>query len=800
LYPWAIYKIAWTQYNLKRYKTSLDWFKRVVSESKSIPGLSPAGREQIRGQALRDMVNVYAEIGDYRAAEAYFAKEGGEKYYAELLMQLARLLRERAQYARSIAVLRIYVARNPLKFESAEIQIEAIDTAALAENRQMLWREISFLLEQFGPDSAWAKANHDNERMREVKEKIEMVALSFAQREHALAQENKRGYEHAIQGYLLYLKTYPQSPRAEQIRFYLGEIYYQQQRYPQSIEVFLQIVNRKERGPYFNRSWEYLLSASYLPVQNDMRRLRQENVRLEKAKRPISNPIQGYLRVCNRYMVTFPNGDPKAKDPEKDFRACVVDTAEVYLKHAEFEKSMRFLDFIAKKYHGRTEGGKAVEMLLYLNQKNTDKLFEIAVEMIKYPPYRQGELGIRLQKIIESRSFEEALKLQKQGKHREAAMAFAMIHKKNPRGPDAAKAVYNAAINYRKARMFAQSMEFFLLVVNQYPQFEQAPDALIAAIQISEEALALDQAVAGVEQFLKRFPKHEKAPELRKQGCYFATVISRPQVAEKLCSQSRDKESFESLFEMYESLRDARNVSRLVGTARNFGLDQGEAANYAYRQALLVKRSANQAQYEQTLVALSKGYPATSSHASIRRIHAEALWYQMVPLWRNYMQLGFVANRPDGSDLQKSIETKQARMGQLEPSFLRITNYEVAEWTIAALYALGLGYYDLADKLNKAPLPQGLPEEVQKQLSQSFKELGQAPAEKGKAYLEKALEIAVATGAYTVYARDVKLELLKRSGVNVEQPDWIENADYVLTTSADLPALASFLNVLNEGR
>ena len=68
VYPWAVYKIAWCQFNLQQYRASLASFQNVVRISDNSAELSPGSKLRIKDEALRDMVAVWAETRSMRGS------------------------------------------------------------------------------------------------------------------------------------------------------------------------------------------------------------------------------------------------------------------------------------------------------------------------------------------------------------------------------------------------------------------------------------------------------------------------------------------------------------------------------------------------------------------------------------------------------------------------------------------------------------------------------------------------------------------------------------------------------------
>ena len=72
LYPFAVYKLAWCDYNAGEYQGSIDKFKEVIAYSDAA-AVSPGAHDriQLKSEALKDIVLAYAQIDAIDSATLY---------------------------------------------------------------------------------------------------------------------------------------------------------------------------------------------------------------------------------------------------------------------------------------------------------------------------------------------------------------------------------------------------------------------------------------------------------------------------------------------------------------------------------------------------------------------------------------------------------------------------------------------------------------------------------------------------------------------------------------------------------
>ena len=74
LYPFALYKLAWCDYNAGEYQGSIEKFKEVIAYAEG----GSKDRIQLKAEALKDIVLAYAQIDAIDSAATYLHEKGGE--------------------------------------------------------------------------------------------------------------------------------------------------------------------------------------------------------------------------------------------------------------------------------------------------------------------------------------------------------------------------------------------------------------------------------------------------------------------------------------------------------------------------------------------------------------------------------------------------------------------------------------------------------------------------------------------------------------------------------------------------
>ena len=791
IFPFAVYKIAWCQYNMQQFRPSLGSFQNVVRLSGSSGEMGPGAKIRLKDEALRDMVLVWAEIGDLDGAERYFSEHGGEKHYADLLLRLADILRERGQYDQSVRVLKRFIARSPNDVKAPEIQIQIVDISALKADKALLWAELKILLANYGPDSAWAKTNAALPNFKELQDRIHAVSITYAKKMHASAQKDnaKYFYSQAEIGYNLYLTFFPARPESAEVRYYLGEIQYGQNRYREAVKTFWAITQQKQKSPQFAKSTEYLLSSAYYVVEPALKEIRKRKAVQTGAPRGLAPELTEYIKVCDAYVGWFPKA--------KAVLDCHVDVAEIYLKNQNFAEAEKRLLAIAKDYSTQKEGKVAAELLLWLSASDKKKLIATTEELIKIPAYTQGDLGNRLRIIKETFKFELIGQMEKGGKHLDAAREYEKLGTQSPNSKDADKAWFNAGVNYKKAGEGDKAVAAFTKVYGTYAKSPQAPEALLAIIEISESRLQLDKAAQMSFEFVGRFPKDKRVTTISRETCYLYDALDDVQKASQLCGQvvklgGKDgTDAAKTLADLYERKGRYKEFIDIVdSTILKLPLSASEKIDYLARAGDAERkmgRAGNAQRREQQISGIFSSNAKSVQGvalAAVGRVEFE----KQLPVLQKYKGVRLTAVKKDASDLQASIQAKLKSLDQVEKAFLKVLATGDSEWGVAALYTIGQSFEAFAHDLKNPPLPPGVSAADMQKLKEILAaNFAKPAADKAKKFYTEAAGAVSKFGVYTDYSERTAAALARVNPAEYRHVDeYIPEAVYVGTQLMDV--------------
>jgi TolA-binding protein len=234
IYFLALYKLGWsyynqaTQANQEPYRKAVETFGQLVEAYDRLTPEQQA-RLGLRGEAIEYMAVAFTQVGGAEAAKRYFGQHGGTPYKLPLLRRVASSLRDQGDFPRAIEAYRSLLAEAPTDSSVLEAQRQIID---IYQNR-MLQQDSAqaarlALVENFGPSSAWARANPalaDSARVAREAALRQSGQYLLAQAQRG---NNRQQYSEAARLYQGYLTEFANSDSAQKVTLLLGEALYGQ--------------------------------------------------------------------------------------------------------------------------------------------------------------------------------------------------------------------------------------------------------------------------------------------------------------------------------------------------------------------------------------------------------------------------------------------------------------------------------------------------------------------------------------------------------------------------------------------
>ena len=811
----GLYQLAWSYFRADEYIKSVNRFSELIrlsDEDESGRGAN-LREESIQYLAISLQEDDWDDDGE-PDLESGLARvrnylENGHKFEIDVVKRLMKVLFDNARYELMVEIAQYYLARFPADSENPAIHqsmIEALSRSFLIDEA---FDEREALVRNYGEGSKWREQNIDNEEILEkTDELIEEALILSAQKFHRDAQKNSelaaKGdeaakfkaeslYGQAAKAYRRYLKKFPASKNAYELKYYLADCHYGARELEQAAVVFSMVINDKSDDVYLELSaWAAaeirqelaknlalegklpsvpsLLGAAYQEPasseeegENDGKPIKLEPIPLPPIVQDLADARLVYIELPAKYI------DPKnaERKPVSIFRL-----AEYYYDFKDYPKARERLINILDNFADSKVAPQAA-LLLIKSFRDVNDWKNVAVWAEKIDKMKFGKaLGTDLRTLQVGALFKDALRLFEEGQFQKAADEYIRLVNENPDSPDAASALNNAAVAFEKLRKFQSAGEAYQRIVKEYPKSEFVEDALFKVGNSYEKVFDYTNAVTTFNRLFREFPQsRQRADYLYLEATSLQTIGRLADAAKRYEDYARvfpnredTPETFFRAAELYKRLKDDRNLVRVyrqfVQRYENDPSQNARVLESLLGQARILKKSNSTrraiAMYQEVLNEFgNRGLEAGSAEA---KYPAEAAFELVDYEFRDYQRLeisGSLARQG------KIIQDLRKRGPDLKRKYGDILKFRILDWMIAALYRAGQVDELLAEKLYEVPVPENLDIDAQDAYREQLDEFARPYEERAIKAYEYAIEQARQNAVMNEWTENIQTALNK---------------------------------------
>jgi TolA-binding protein len=729
IYFLSMYKLGWSYYN-QATSTNQDEYRQAVQTfDRLIEAYDQLSEEQqsrlgLRQEAIEYMAISFTQIGGAEAANRYFETRGGAPYRLQVLGRVATSLRDQGNFSQAILAYRTLLDEAPTDSGALAIQLEIIDIhrnrLLQADSAQMARLE---LVERFGPDSPWARANPG--RVEEAQAARQTALRESGQHLLAAAQRtnDQQQFAQAAGLYERYLSEFPQADSARPVTVYLGEALFGQRE-------FLRAGGAYSRAAYGFQDRDSLArqAAQNAIVAFDSALTRTATDRAAQ---------DSLFLAVDRFVEAYPESETaRLALQQKGRRASEVERWDA-VAAAFREYARRYPD---DPYTPRAE--RLVADALYQQgsyaeaQVQWDRAQGIARER------GQTALADSISGIRTAAASNFADTLIARGEYRRAAEeVYVAMADRNPTGTGAADALRNAIETYRAADSAAtaqgnqsasreakqRAAELAERLVAQHPNYQHRTSYQLLRANYLADLGRRDEAVTALQQLVAQNPNLS--------GRSDAMV----RIALILDSLGRDVEAAEA----YEAFalaypRDARAADAMWNAALSFAAGGDEAAAARaygrFAQRFPNDERAGEARRAQIAALQGAGDPAAvegtlaelcrNPTADVRELCAERsarIYYEAgARLWPEYDALELrLTGAVTAAAVNRATTPKRQLLQRMVGQFQQAIETGHPLYLSAATYWAGLGQWEYGTYLRDVQLPSSLSESDREQARQA---------------------------------------------------------------------------------
>lgn len=732
LNAFALYKSAWCYYRLGRANAGLKSLERVVRLSRASDsgenisaGRKAVNKVRLASEALKDYVPFYAEAGDPKQALGEFERLSGDpKQAVQMLERLAYIYADAGNRAAANSTFKQLISMNPTGERAAEYQYQVVLAYATSDPKSFR-NELEIWLNQFGPDSDWAKANGKNGKLVADMSKLQETTIrNNVLQLHQTAQNSRveSAQRTASVAYAQYFKYFPNAERNVEMRFFYAELLYDMERYEDASKLYAWVAEHDTSGKYKERA----VVNTLLALERDLPTTEAIDAKRGKSVEPIplDPPVSRFIKAAMAYADAFPRSE---KAPDILRRVGVL-----YYGYNQFDSAIPVFERILRDYPKSPNAEIAGNLILDIYKLKNDMIgfAEKGQQMLANPNIANSKFGSQIRGMLEKANFMRADKLAEKGDPAKAAKEFEAFASTYRQSDLAAAARFKAATNYEKAGDIVSAMRMHALVLSG-----DSSDPKVRAIQNdSRNALArIYQTTGQLELAAKSYRDYANAnlgDQKAVNGFFNAGVLydglgmtsEAVQSYEAYYAKSKNADRVEVFFREAELYKRKGNNSRAAAAYDRYMKEGGHNPQHVNEAAYEIAK--HQSQTGQITKAeaswkdlLSRYRRATGpAKEAMAGYAAEARFNLAQPILKELNAVRFTNS--DKQQAKAAVQVKTIRERYIN-EMKAVILYDNAKWIVAALASSGQMFETIAQKFDRIPVPAGF----QAADAQKYKEL-----------------------------------------------------------------------------
>ncbi|MGB5695886.1 MAG: tetratricopeptide repeat protein [Polyangiales bacterium] len=549
VYGYALYKVAWVEYNRERYKQSLQGFVDILEFARNNQYANDA--KNLARQARKELVLPYSHYGSPGKALDFFrryAKDDAEAH--EMLENLGQLYFDTGQWPQAITVYHKLMADAPRSDALCDWQTKVTNAVISSRPNQEQIVELKRLVDVY---RTYQKSGKPADKVEECKSETATTLLWLGTAWHREAvgtdsspgTKDKKTMSQAAVLYRTLLKEFPDMEKMEfknidkrdwpteyKISYFYAELLWKMDEWGQCGPAFDHVVELNPQGEFTSDAayaavlcYNNLYQQQYVPRETETQFVSKRDQKAQgKAEASSSNkfapkkltPLQeGMLEAFNRYVCYV--------DKTEDLATIKYRRARIYYESNRFEeaavlfrdiafnhKESELSEFAANLYLDclNVLGTQIPEPRVACVQELSASIDPMSAsfcgtdQLSNEHPDLCGTLST-LQCQVRRK---EAETYQKTKEFKKAAATYVRIFRRHEECGEMDEMLYNAAINFEAAHLLGRAIQVRTVLTERFPESPLSKKAVYLIGQNFQALAYYEQAAKYYEQFARKFP------------------------------------------------------------------------------------------------------------------------------------------------------------------------------------------------------------------------------------------------------------------------------------------------------
>lgn len=491
VYPYGLYKAAWTHYNMRDAEKGLKKLEEVVAFGKFVQQTKTDARLDLRKEALNDMTLFYEEVYPAKDAYKYFFEQAGPEEVGPILLRMATLYERHSRFSDQRIALQQFIDKLPKSPLLPKVNTDLVLAFDHLREKDQAVKRLGEFAQLCDGNGKWVKSQTtSNEQSKKLAADclngLNETSLKLARKwlrawkklpsDTSYADASEKAFE-------IYLQTPANSEEYSESRYAYADLLFSRHKFREASAQYA-MVSHSGKTPKLNHD------AAYGAV-----------VSLEKAvgEKWSAQDEKSFHELASDYVKNNPKGQYRL---DLEYKMALL----AYERSRYDEAAPTFLR-LGREFPNDEKGMKSQD--LYLDILNIKKDFKgvrsYAGELMKVG--KDPQRSQKMRHLYEQAYFLEIQGLEEKGQLKEALAEYLVFAKQNPGSDLAEKAAWNAMqLQFKTGDNWngAKTAEHF---ADQFPKSPQAVNALLRSAQTFEQMGQLAEAARVLEKLSVKDPK-----------------------------------------------------------------------------------------------------------------------------------------------------------------------------------------------------------------------------------------------------------------------------------------------------
>ncbi len=761
LNTFSLYKGAWCLYRLGKTEQAIQYMDYIIKAGKSQQqAQTVAGKKlntsRLENEALRDLVVLFADLGDTKRAVDYFTRINTKESKA-YIEKLAYFFADKGNRDASKDVFRMLITQDPTAKKAFEFQYQIVQNYFYSKNSPQFKEELYRWISDYGPNSAWYAANQTDEPLLQNSVKLrEQTLRNYILQQHQTAQNSRAAFSraNANDGYRLYFQEFTDVPQVPEMHFFYGELLYDMGKYEEASAQYSWVTENAPNHKFASKASQNLLLAieKALPKDEELQK------RVGDSVEPIAmDPrVEKFIKSAMWYTQKYPQSD---KDAEIKFRV-----GRLYYQTNNFAPAEALFKEIVKK-HSKTKFSEYSANLLldiYNLKKDYAGLEKMGSELLANESIASSKAGSDIRNVLEKANFKKAQDLEIEKRYLDSANQYQLFSVQNPKSELLIMALFNAGVNFERAGRNVEAIQNYKKVASSTDKKADAlkpkAEKLLAKLY-QDSGNFLDSARLFKDLAVKN-PTDPLTPNYLYNAALMNEVIGRTAEAVALYTSfikvnKNQNENSNTLFNLAQIQRKANANSAALAHYKDFlelpnikNDKKIEAQYWVYDISKKLGRKKDSQEAGEKVIAIQRrmGGDRKSNGASF----AAKILFKNAE--ETFSQLKSIAIPADPARQKKAVDAKLDALTKLNNELSQIIKLNSAEEIVNSLYLIGESNNHMTKSILGTPVPAKFTDDQKKQYRASLEQItdkfSKKATESYKLAVDRARDLDVYNAAY----------------------------------------------------